>query len=195
MILSETNQLTVIDHFDIDSDESFIDIVGPILLTIQITHLNITRSTIFVGTLISLVKYLPNIESLIISCLVMMNPRCLSVEESRTLRLISNNNKIIKVNLQRMSDLAQVQLLLDLCPHMEYLKVNCTNDISHERFVRFILMKDIKYIHNLSSLCLNVPPTNEDIVDKCKKMIDLEQLCHNYIIKQIDNQIYLQWNL
>jgi hypothetical protein len=194
LILSEMNQLTVTDHAYTGMDESFIDTIGPILAMVYINCLNITCREIFIGTLIDLIKYLPNLHSLVVSSLAMIHPRCLSVEEARTLRLVSNNNKITKVNLQRMNDLAQVQFLFDLCPRIEYLEVNCINDVFPEKFVRFILMKNTKYIPNLSSLCLEISLTNEDIVEKLKKMIDLEQLRQNYTIKQIDNRIYLRWN-
>jgi hypothetical protein len=78
---------------------------------------------------------------------------------------------------------------------VEYLEMDCANGVSPERFVRFILMKNIKYIPNLSSLCFEISQTEEDLVDKLKKVIDFEQLCHNYAIKQIKNRIYLRWNL
>jgi len=195
IVLPETHLLTVIDVSNMDDEELLSDIIGPILLMMQITCLNITRREFFIGTLIDLIRCLPNLDSLVVSSLAMLKPRCLSVEETRTLRLISNDNKITKVKLHRTNDLAEIQFLLDLCYRVEYLEVDCANGVSPERFLRFILMKNIKYIPNLSSLCFEISQTEEDIVDKLKKMIDFEQLRHNYAIKQIKNRIYLRWNL
>ncbi len=93
-----------------------------------------------------------------------------------------------------MNELAQVQFLFDLCPRLEYLEVDYTNGVFSERVLRFILMKNIKFIPNLCSLCLKISQTEEYIVDQLKRMIDLEQLRHNYTIKRIDNRIYLRWN-
>jgi len=195
IVLPETNLLTVIDVSNMDDEEFLGDIIGPILLMMQITCLNITRSEIFIGTLIDLISCLPNLDLLVVSSLAMLKPRCLSVEKTRTLRFISNNNKITKVKLHRTNELAEIQFLLGLCCRVEYLEMDCANGVPPEGFIRFILMKNIKYIPNLSSLCFEISQTEEDIVDKLKKMIDFEQLCHNYAIKQIKNRIYLRWNL
>lgn len=193
-IFSEVNRLTITDYLYDYDDESLIDIVGPILGVLHITCLNITRREIFVAMLINFIRYLPHLDSLVVSSLAMTHPRCLSVLEVTTLRLVSNDNKITKVNLQQMNNLAQVQFILDLCPRIEYLEVDCTNDVFPEIVVRFILLKNIKYIPNLSSLCLKISKMDENIIEKLKNMIDLEQLRHNYTIKQIDNRIYLRWN-
>jgi hypothetical protein len=192
--LPEINQLTIIDMFDVDNDQSFFDALGPILLTAQIRCLKITCRKIFIGTLIDLIRYLPNLHSLIVTYLAMVDPRCLLVEEATTLRFVSQNNKITRVNLQQMNDLAQVQFLLELCPRIEYLEVDCTNVVYPEDVIRFILMKNIKYIPNLSSLCLKIRPTKTDLVYHLKRMIDFEQLHQNYTIQQTENSIHFQWN-
>ncbi|CAF4806182.1 unnamed protein product [Rotaria sp. Silwood1] len=193
-MLSETNQLIVIDLSYSEFDETFFDTIHPVLTTIQITYLNIMLRDIFIGALIDLVGCLPNLDSLVISSLSMIQPRCLSIEETRTFRLLSNNNKITKVNLKEMNDLAQVQFLLDLCSQMKYFEVDCTNDVSPENVVQFILMKNIKRTCNLRLLCLKILQTNMNIVDTLKSIIDFEQLCHNYTIQQIDTKIYLRLN-
>ena len=191
-MLPQTNQLTIIDLFNVDDDEFFFSDLGPILMAIEITCLKTTYEQIFIGTLIDLIKYLPNLRSLWIASLAMLHPRCLSVDEVRTLRLISNENKIIRMILQHVDDLAQVQFLLDLCPRAEYLEIDCTNGVISEEFIRFILMKNIKSIPNLSVLCLNILPTTKDPIDKLKRMINFEQLHSNYSIKRIDNKVYFQ---
>ncbi len=180
--------------FDVDNDQSFFDILGPILVTAQMTCLKIVRRKIFIGTLINLIRYLPNLHSLIVSSLSMIHPRCLSVDEATALRFVSQNNKITRVNLQQMNDLAQVQFLLELCPRIEYLEVDCTNVVYPEDVIRFILMKNIKYIPNLSSLCLKILPKKTDLVYHLKRMIDFEQLHQNYTIQQTENSINFQWN-
>jgi hypothetical protein len=93
-----------------------------------------------------------------------------------------------------MNDLAQVQFLLELCPRIEYLEVDCTNVVYPEDVIRFILMKNIKYIPNLSSLCLKILPKKTDLVYHLKRMIDFEQLHQNYTIQQTENSINFQWN-
>ncbi|CAF1448836.1 unnamed protein product [Adineta steineri] len=192
-VLSETNQLTVIDLPHIDNDPSLAVTIGPILLLVPITCLNITRWEIFIGSLIELVVCLPNLNSLSVSSLTMIKPRCLSVEETTTLRWLSNNNVITKVKLHRMNDLAEIQFLFYLCSSMEYLEVDCTDKICPKQLLRFILMKNIKSIPKLSSVYLGILVMKENIIDQLITMINLEQLCHNYTIKEIQNKIYLRW--
>ncbi|CAF2946768.1 unnamed protein product [Rotaria sp. Silwood2] len=191
-MISESNHLNIIDLSYFQPNETYYDMLSPILTNLSITCLNITLSTIFIGTLIDFIRCLPNLDSLVISSLEMLQPRCLSIEETRNFRLLSDNNKITKVNLKQMNDLEEVQFFLDLCPRMTYFEVNCTDYVGPENVLRFILMKNIRYIRNLSLLCLKVSRTNLNIVDNLKHTIDFEQLCHNYTIKQIDNRIYLR---
>ncbi|CAF1491711.1 unnamed protein product [Rotaria sordida] len=187
--------LNVTDLSHTDSDELFIDMISPILAMIPITCLNITLNEIFIGTLIDLMKCLSNLDSLFISTLSMIQPRCLSIEEIKIFRLLSNTNKITKVNLEKMNDLEEVQFLVDLCPRMKYFEIDCTNGICPEKVLRFILMKNSKYIRNLCVLCLKISPMNMNIIDKLKNIIDIEQLCQTYTIEQIDSRIYFRLNL
>ena len=175
--------------------ETFLfETIGPILTNLPITTVNITRDDFFVGTLIRLIKYLPNVHSLIVTTLSMVYPRYLSAEEIQSLRSIANENRITRVTLQWMKDLAQVQFILDLCPRIEQLEVNCINGDSPEQLIRFILMKNIEHIPHLSLLTFNLLTKQENLTNLLTKMIDLEQLRQNYTIQQVDNQIYLRWH-
>ncbi|CAF4908667.1 unnamed protein product [Rotaria sp. Silwood1] len=124
--------LNITDLYETDNDRSCIDIISPILSMTSITCLNITVNEIFIGTLINMRKCLPNLNSLIISSLAMIQPRCLSIEETRIFCIVLNNNKIIKDNLKQISDLAQVQFTHDLCPHMKYFQIDCINGVCPE---------------------------------------------------------------
>ncbi len=178
----------------IDTNESFIDIIRPILGLTSITRLNIIHKDIFIGILIKLIDSLPHLDCLIIRSLAMIQVRCLSIEELTILRSVSDNNKITKVNFQSMTELAQIQFLINLCSRMQHLEVTFTDDIDPELFLRFIFMKNIKYIPNLCSLCLGLSKLNEDLFENLQKIIELEKLHHDYTIKQLNNRIYLKWN-
>jgi hypothetical protein len=187
------NQLVVNTYPVTYNNVSVVDMIGPIVAIIQIRCLNIKDQCISMNDLINLIKYLPMLDSLVVSSLSMRERRYLSVDEKRNLRLISNTNKISKVKLHRMNNLAQGKFLLDLCPSMKYFEIDCTNGVGPKRFVRFILMRKIKDNPYLSSLCLEISSKNKNMVKNLKKMIDIKQLCQNYTIKQKDNRIYLQW--
>lgn len=188
--LAERKNGIFVNPFDMDDEDLTIDTIGRILQILPISSLNIAHKEIFIGTLISLIPYLPNLRSLVVSSLALVHPRCLYPYEVTALRGISNTNKITRVNLQWMSDLAQVQFLLDPCPRVEHLEVDCVNSVSPENSTRFLFLKNIKCIPHLSSLYLNVLPTQELPVDKLKRTIALEQLRANHTIQQLDNQIH-----
>ncbi|UJR32579.1 hypothetical protein I4U23_020039 [Adineta vaga] len=191
---SEIYQLTITDNFRNDDDNVFIDYIGPMLGILKVSCLILERRMMFIGFLINLIQYLPHLESLVISSLSVVTPRYLSATEVQILRLVSSTNKITKVILQHMNDLSEVQFLIDLCPIMHYLEVTCDDDQSLENFIRFILMKNTKYIPNLSTICIKNYKTNEITINKLQHLIDVEQLRLNYIIKKIDKRIYLEWN-
>lgn len=171
-----------------------VETIGPILTLLPISTVNITRDDFFVGTLIHLINHLPHVHSLTVSTLSMVYPRYLSTDEIQLLRSVAEENKITRVNLQWMKDLAQVQFILDLCPQIEQLEMICINGDSPESLIRFVLMKNVEHIPHLSLLTFKMLSTQENLTNVLKKMIDLEQLRQNYTIRQIDNQIHLQWH-
>ncbi|CAF4615904.1 unnamed protein product [Rotaria sp. Silwood1] len=136
MMFSETNQLDIIDLSYYTIDQGFFDMIFRIQTAV--------------------IECIPNLDSLVILSLEMVQPIFLSIEETRTLRLLSVKNKITKIRLQQMNDLKQVEFLLDLCPRIKYFDVDYTNDVLTETVLRFILMKNIKRISSLSLLCLKV---------------------------------------
>ena len=88
---------------------------------------------------------------------------------------------------------ARVNFLINLCSGTQYLQIDNTNDLDLECFVRFILMKNIKYLPSLVSLSFGCPQSNIDLLTKLNKMIAFEQLRRDYTIEQIDQKIYLRW--
>ncbi|CAF3151709.1 unnamed protein product, partial [Rotaria sp. Silwood2] len=124
---SQSIVFTILDRFYIDWKDFFISDFSPIFNTLKITHLVMECQNIFIGTLIELLQFLPNLDSLKICSLSLVKPRCLYKEEVEILHSISKNNKITKVNIERTSELAEVQFLIDLCPHMQYFESSCSS--------------------------------------------------------------------
>jgi hypothetical protein len=186
-------ELTLILSFFRNSIELFTDDTISLFVLLRITRLDVLYTGIFIGTLIDLINHLPNLESMRVLSLLLLKPRCLSVEEVNTFRLVSNNNKITKVNIQWTTDLAQIQFLIDLCPSMHYLEINCSVNIDLKSLVRFILMKDLKYIPCLCRLCLHIPKDNHRMVEELQEMINFERLRRDYTIKHVGDSIYLSW--
>ncbi|CAF3002517.1 unnamed protein product [Rotaria sp. Silwood2] len=68
--------LNISDLSTTDDDEPFIEMVSSILVMLPITCLNITLSGIYIATLIDFIKYLPNLDSLVILSLPKIESKC-----------------------------------------------------------------------------------------------------------------------
>jgi hypothetical protein len=175
------------------TDKSFFDIIRPILLTAPINKINIKCNEIFIGILIELIRLLPNLDTLEVKSLSMIRPRCLSIEEATHFRLVSNSNRITHVILNQITELAEVQFLIDLCPRMKQLMVSGSDGVDPETILRFIFMKNIKSIPDLYFLWFPMPKSSENIIEKLQKMINVEKLCQKFKMKQMGHLVALVW--
>jgi hypothetical protein len=191
--LSQPVFLTITHSSYINWVDFFIGDISPAFETLQIAHLIIECQSIFVGAIIKLLRFLPNLDSLKVRSLSLLKPRCLSKEEVETLRSVSKNNKITKLNLQRTDELAEIQFLIDLCPRMQYFEVDCSRIIDLNSLVRFILMKTTRCIPHLRTVCLCVTEANDKMVEQVQTMINLEKLLHDYTTTYLPGKIYVQW--
>ena len=194
-ILSKDNYLVIKGLPTLAYDELYMPIIGPMLVSSQLTCLHVDFSRIFAGTLIDFIQYLPHLHSLVVKSLGSMLKRHLSLEETRTLRLVAQRKSITKVRLINVDCLSKIQFLIDLCSGMQYLQIDNTNDLDLECFVRFILMKNIKYLPSLVFLSFGCPQSDIDLLTKLDKMIAFEQLRRDYTIEQIDQNIHLRWTV
>jgi hypothetical protein len=162
----------------------------------KITYLDIDCSKVPLLACIKLIRLLSELNSLRISSLSLTEIKRLSAENSKILHGVAYSNKIIKVNLDKMSDdFGEIQFLITLCPSMEYLETSFINGTSLILFIQFILTKqNNNCITHLSTLCLNVQNGNNEMVTDIYNMIEVKKQLYNYIIKRIGNQIYLHWN-
>ena len=169
--------------------------IGPMLVSSQITCLQVDFSEIFAGTLIDLIQHLPHLHSLVVKSFASIQERHLSIEETVTLRLLSQKKSIRKVQLVNVKCLSEIQFLIELCPGMQYLQIDDADEIDLECFVPFILMKNVKYLPNLFFVCFGCPKSKVGLLDKLNRMIGLEQLRRDYFIEQIQERIYLRWTV
>jgi hypothetical protein len=190
---SQDIELTFTAPFCRECNELFTDNTIILLNLLRITRLDIPYSGIFVGTLIDLIHHLPNLDSVRVWSLSLLKLSCISDEQISTLCLLSKTNKITKVNIQCLTELSQLQFLIDLCPRMQYLEISYLNDIDPKPFTRFILTKYLKSVFELCILCLYIAIPNDKIVEEIQDMINLEKLCDDYTIKCLYNKIYLRW--
>jgi hypothetical protein len=171
-------------------NELFTDNIINLFTLLQITRLNILYHGFFVGILINLLHHLPDLHTLGLWSLSLQKIPYVSDEQALDiLCVLSKRNKITRINIQSLTELSQLEFLLDLCPNIQYLQIDGLDNIDFKLFLRFILTKQLNHI----TLCLHSPTANDTTIDELHDMIHSKKLCHDYRIKHSYNKIYLQW--
>jgi hypothetical protein len=190
VVFSTPIELCMINYSAFTWKPSFIDLINPILCSIQFTSLHLFWSGMSIGAFIKLLNQLPNLVSLKLSSSLLFLREGFDKNDENKLRI---NNKITKVWL--WMEMKHVTTLIELCPLMEHFEVNGIKDSELTPLVHFILTKTKTHILRLHSLCLYTYNTNDQMVKKLQKMIDDEHLLFDYMIRRSDNMIALQWHL
>jgi len=161
----------------------------------SIYHLDFfSPSEFYIGVLIEIINVLPDLISLKIWSIALIQLTCLSIEELNSIRYVANNNKITKIYLEKMITFEEILFLIDLFPRLKYLQVGCTSNIDIQLFVRVILTKILdKTNHCVRLLAFRIPTADEEMIKKLQKMIDFNKLLFDYRIKRISDTVYLQW--
>jgi hypothetical protein len=189
---SQDIELTVTAPLSRESTELLTDNTITLFTLLRIARLDVLFNEIFFRTLIDLIDHLPNLDSLRVRSVSLLKPQCVTDEQASTRCLLSNNNKITKVNIQCLTQLAQIKFLIDLCPNMQYLEIECLNNINPKLLIRFISTKKFQYIYYPCILCLHIPTKTDKIFEELREMIKFEKLYHHCKIKRLYNKIYLQ---
>jgi hypothetical protein len=195
-------QLTIEGYTADTWDPSYIDEMKACFIAAQFTYLNIDCDGLPIDMLIEIIRLLPNLDSLKVSSLPLVQLNDLSSENTEILLLVSITNKITKVKLDKMNGMEQIHFLINLCPRMQYLEVECTKDNDLANIIGCISVNNIIRVPYLCCLCLCVPNTNEKMIASLDKIIDYERLFDNdnkifrdYVIRRIQNRIFLNWKL
>ncbi len=189
-ILKSISQLTIRNcHFE-KCEQWYIDYIRFISSLTKITSLYIEFNYFSIDILIQFLHLLSNLDSLTIIFMSSNRIKQLTEEQINRIHTVSKMNKITNVNIKHMVDLNRVDILINLCPQIEYLQIQCRNYIDLESMIRLILMKRKS---NLSSLCFRIAEADEFMVKNLQTMIYFEKLLINYTIQRIHDRIYLQW--
>jgi hypothetical protein len=191
---SSTIQLNINGNFFINEDELFIENFKPIFSSVYFTRLYINCKIITIRMFIKILHLLPNLDSLKVLSLPEIESDQMFDNHGQIRFLPSSNNKITKVNFEKMIYIEQVHFLLSVCRCIEYFQMGVPNNMCLAMLTRFILHISNTYYPHFDSLCFSVSIANEDMVDQLRKMIESEKLLSNYNIKCIDNNILLKWN-
>jgi hypothetical protein len=188
--LCKNVQLTITSHFSQTYGRLLIDKINSILTSVKITSLDIDCSKILITTLVKLIDLLPNLDSLRILYLSLPESRCFIREKAEDMPTIIKKEKIIKVNLEHISQFIQIRFLIKLCPCMQYLVISCTNDPHLISFIQSIL----KSLKCLILLCLNFSSVDDKTIQELQTTMNSEHL-YQYTIERMNNQICLRRKL
>ncbi|CAF1019152.1 unnamed protein product [Adineta steineri] len=190
----KSNQL-IIDNIDRDGCYKLVNLdIKHALSVSSFYHLEITEEDIFIGILIQILDLLLELKTLKISTFSMNPPKNLSDMELSALLSIKVKSSISKVYLEEMIDIQQIYFLMNLCPHMEYLKVGDIDNIQSESILRTIFKKIMDDAnHYLRLLCFTIPAADDKLIKKLENMINTEQLLINFTIQPAFDDVYIQW--
>ena len=189
-----TIQLSIDSGFGHKIDEQFIDRIKPVLYAVQFTHLNINVKEISTAILVQIIKLLPNLDSLKVSSLKMIQPTCSNVDFIDMYLHSLMSNKITKVCLENTTNMEQVDFLFYLCRGVQHFQVHVPEDMDLDMFLLSIVIKAATFVPWLKSLCLRIPHINDDIIRHIQNLIQEKTLLSSYILKRSGNRIFLQWN-
>ncbi|CAF4944798.1 unnamed protein product [Rotaria sp. Silwood1] len=176
-------------HFT-QCNDWFINYIRFISSLATITCLDIEFKYFSIDILVQFLHLLPNLDLLTIAIMFSNQNIKLTEEQVNMIRTISSMNQIIKMNIEQVFEPNQIDILINLCPQLEYLNIQCKNYMNLEFIIHVILMKRNA---NLHFLCFSIPEADDQMVKKLQTMIYLNKLSVNYTIQRCRNKIYLQW--
>ncbi|CAF1179198.1 unnamed protein product [Adineta steineri] len=188
-------QLTIENYEFTEVNWQFINKLKSAFKAIQFTHLNIDNKRITINMLLDILCLLPNIESLKLLSIPILQLESLSIEDTKNQLSVLAINKITKVRLGQVTEEQEIQFFIDLCPHMQYLEVDCMLDTDVPLLMKLILINRMTRIPDLCYLCFIIPMADENMVRTLAKIIDSETVIDNYSIKRSGNKISVHWKL
>ncbi|CAF0925380.1 unnamed protein product [Rotaria sp. Silwood1] len=141
--------------------------------------------------LIELLRFIPNIDTLIFKSMPFYRNNCISIQQTETFRLVSNKNRITNVTFKEVCTLEKLRLLVALCPRLQSLTIKIhMKDL--ESITRFLLENNTKEnTDHLCSLCFSAASTKW--FEKLDILIKSEILLDVYNLKLVGSNLYLWW--
>jgi len=157
----------------------------------QITEFVVEYGYIFLKKFLTLLQSMPNINSLTIPQTAIIQTHDLSENEIELVRILSKKNHIKKVTISnRECTLKQLRFLFDLCPQIEYFKVNLTEN-HEDLMMKFFISKMKENNYRFCLLCLAHWDTNNNVIKRIHSIIDGEHLLDNYSLELFKGNVYL----
>jgi hypothetical protein len=157
----------------------------------QLTTITIDNALFSFEQLIKLLSSTPNVHTLIFNRQSIDQTSSKALLQSETFRLLSETNKIIKLNIRERYDTENIKLFIALCPRIQHLIIDVHGSNELETSVQYILSKSKTNLQDLCLLCIK--GISKSTSGTLKTLIESEELLDNYLFKLIDSDLYLWW--
>lgn len=168
--------------------------IHSILKPLPITDLRLEFYMFSMPILMEHLVLFPSLNSLSISSQIPENFKNLSEVYLHVIDQFAKDNRITKLNLERMTEIDQIHFLLHLCPKITHLQVTCRTMSDMEWLIQYISSQQaMKLIPELRCLSLCRLEADEQMVKTLHAIIQERQLFRNFSIHRICNQIFIHW--
>lgn len=154
----------------------------------RITKLIIASHSFSLIQLIELLFVTPNIHTLVLDFISIDDTEYTLIEQSQSFQYVSSTNIIKHIILNKKCTLEKLKILVGLCPRSENLAIVIDKN-NLKPIIRLLLSQTIA--HQLFLLC--IPEIPKLYLEEINRLIKLEKLLHDYLIKFIDGNLYLWW--
>ncbi|UJR11105.1 hypothetical protein I4U23_015287 [Adineta vaga] len=163
------------------------------LTVTKIYHLEISM-IISLEQLTDILFQLPDVETLTLFRLSYKDSSQISDEEIQFLCLLFHKNRLTKIFLQEMGQMADVYFLALIASRVNHLHIKCKNYQHAESCIGLILTDIQSKSDSLLRLFSIVLPTiDNDTVKDLSKLVHRHNLLDNFMIEHVKNEIYLKW--
>jgi hypothetical protein len=158
---------------------------------VKFTQADIKCSKFSLNELIQIFEIFPNLDALEIS----LSP--ISLDDSVTSVSSSIVTKITKLKLDGADCIEHIDLLMKLCPQIEYFECDRKTEKDLEVLIRYIIKNSNTYFSKLKCLFSYVQNVHSKIIENLQIIIDLEKhssinkTFNNYKLQCLGNYIFL----
>ncbi len=136
-------------------------------------------------------QHMPNINSLTIPQLALIQTHHLSEKEIQIIGILSQTNRIRKVVItHRECTRKKLCLLFNLCPQIEYLSLDLPQNFQ-DSIIQFLISKMKENNYRFFFLSLAGENANNNILTKIQSIINQNQLLNHCSLDLFKGNIYL----
>ena len=187
---SQATKLTL-ENNESNSLYAFIADLNQLISLKKLTQLVVHTNDLSIITLIGLLRYLPNINSLTVPAdILSLN---LSKRLLKKITHLITDSRITKITIEKTSTFENVQTILDLCPQVEYLEMAIAEDKHFKPIFELLYSRHASNGCHFFFLCLNMQfsQSNEKIFKRIRS--HYRHLVDGCLIQYSTSKQYFWW--